>query len=143
VREIFRPYHDRIESELDRRSQACRPAALIAMHSFTTVFMGVARPWHAGVLYNRDPRFAHLLIALLKREEGLVVGDNEPYDVNDATDYTIPVHGERRGLHHVAIEIRQDLIAGDQGQRTWAALLARLLPQAYHELVAARVLGPA
>ncbi|HEY6700416.1 MAG TPA: N-formylglutamate amidohydrolase [Pseudolabrys sp.] len=135
VREIFRPYHDRIESELDRRCQAGRPAALIALHSFTPVFMGVARPWHAGVLYNRDPRFARLLMALLKREEGLVVGDNKPYDVNDATDYTIPVHGERRGLHHVAIEIRQDLIAGDQGQRTWAALLARRLPQAYREQV--------
>jgi predicted N-formylglutamate amidohydrolase len=58
VREIFRPYHDRIEIELDRRRQAGRPTALIAMHSFTPVFMGVARPWHAGVLYNRDPRFA-------------------------------------------------------------------------------------
>jgi predicted N-formylglutamate amidohydrolase len=143
VREIFRPYHDRIESELNRRCQAGRPAALIALHSFTPVFMGVARLWRAGVLYNRDPRFAHLFMALLKREEGLVVGNNEPYDVNDATDYTIPVHGERRGLHHVAIEIRQDLIVGDQGQRTWAALLARLLPQAYQELVAAEALGPA
>jgi predicted N-formylglutamate amidohydrolase len=143
VHEIFRPYHDRIESELNGRCQAGRPAALIALHSFTPVFMGVARPWHAGVLYNRDPRFAHLLMALLKREEGLVVGDNEPYDVNDATDYTIPVHGERRGLHHVAIELRQDLITGDQGQRIWAALLARLLPQAYQELVAAQPLRPA
>ena len=143
VREIFWPYHDRIESELDRRRQAGRPAALIALHSFTPVFMGVARPWHAGVLYNRDPRFAHLLMALLKREEVLMVGDNEPYDVNDATDYTIPVHGERRGLDHVAIEIRQDLIAGDQGQLIWAALLARLLQQAYQELVAAEALGPA
>jgi predicted N-formylglutamate amidohydrolase len=63
--------------------------------------------------------------------------------VNDATDYTIPVHGERRGLDHVAIEIRQDLIAGDQGQLIWAALLARLLQQAYQELVAAEALGPA
>jgi predicted N-formylglutamate amidohydrolase len=72
-----------------------------------------------------------------------VVSDNEPYDVNDATDYTIPVHGERRGLHHVAIEIRQDLIAGDQGQLIWAALLARLLPQAYQELVTAQPLRPA
>ena len=143
VREIFQPYHDRIESELDRRRQAGRPAALIAMHSFTPVFMDVGRPWHAGVLYNRDPRFAHLLMALLEREEGLVVGDNVPYDVNDATDYTIPVHGERRGLHHLAIEIRQDLIAGDQGQLIWAALLARLLPQAYQELVAAQPLRPA
>jgi predicted N-formylglutamate amidohydrolase len=143
MREIFGPYHDRIESELDRRRQAGRPAALISMHSFTPVFMDVARPWHAGVLYNRDPRFAHLLMALLKREEGLVVGDNEPYDVNDATDYTIPVHGERRGMHHVAIELRQDLITSDQGLRIWAALLARLLPLAYRELVAAQPLSPA
>jgi predicted N-formylglutamate amidohydrolase len=142
-REIFRPYHDRIETELERRRQAGRPVALIAMHSFTPFFMGVARPWHAGVLYNRDPRFAHLLMALLKREAGLVVGDNEPYSVTDASDYTIPVHGERRGLHHVAIEVRQDLIADDKRQRAWGPLLARLLPQAYQELVAAEAPRPA
>ena len=137
VREIFRPYHDAIEFELDRRRQAGRPAALIAMHSFTPVFMGEERPWQAGVLYNRDPRFAHLLMALLKRENGLVVGDNEPYSVTDASDYTIPVHGERRGLHHVAIEIRQDLITEAKGQQAWALLFARLLPLAYRALLAA------
>lgn len=137
VREIFRLYHDAIEAELDRRRQAGRPAALIAMHSFTPVFMGVTRPWQTGVLYNRDPRFAHLLMALLKRENGLVVGDNEPYSVTDASDYTIPVHGERRGLHNVAIEIRQDLIAEPQGQQAWASRYARLLPQAYQALLAA------
>lgn len=142
VREIFRPYHDRIETELDRRRQVGRSVALIAMHSFTPVFKEVPRPWHAGVLYNRDPRFAHLLMAMLKREEGIVVGDNEPYSVTDASDYTIPVHGERRGLHQVAIEVRQDLIADDKGQRKWGALLARLLPQAYQELVGAEALSP-
>jgi predicted N-formylglutamate amidohydrolase len=113
------------------------------MHSFTPVFKGVARPWHAGVLYNRDPRFAHLVMALLKRQEGLVVGDNEPYSVTDASDYTIPVHGERRGLHHVAIEVRQDLIADDKGQHAWGPLLACLLAQAYRELVAAEAFRPA
>jgi predicted N-formylglutamate amidohydrolase len=137
LREIFRPYHDRIKAELDRRRQKRRPAALIAMHSFTPVFMGAARRWHAGVLYNRDARFADMLMASLRREEGLVVGDNEPYSVTDESDYTIPVHGERRGLPHVEIEIRQDLIAGDSGQRAWGALLARLLPQAYQELATA------
>ena len=111
------------------------PAALIAMHSFTPVFMSVTRPRHASVLYNRDPRFAHLLMAILQREGGLIVGDNEPYSVTDASDYTIPVHGERRGLHHVAIEIRQDLIADDNGQRAWGVLLARLLAQAYQGLM--------
>jgi predicted N-formylglutamate amidohydrolase len=95
------------------------------------------------VLYNRDPRFAHLLMALLKREDGLVVGDNAPYSVTDELDYTIPVHGERRGLHHVAIEVRQDLIADDRGQRAWGLLLARLLAQAHQQLVAAEAHRPA
>ena len=133
---IFQPYHDRIEAELDRRLAAGQPVALISMHSFTPVYKGVARPWHAGVLYQRDRRLAGLLLPLLRGEAGLVVGENEPYDVSDTTDYTIPVHGERRGLPHVAIEIRQDLIVDDKGQRAWSARLARLLPQAYGELAA-------
>jgi len=137
AREIFRPYHERIEAELERRRQAGRPAVLIALHSFTPVFKGVARPWHAALLYNRDPRFAHRLLALLNEEPGLIVGDNEPYSVSDATDYTIPVHGERRGLQHALVEIRQDLIAEENGQRAWALLLARVLPQAYLGLAAA------
>jgi predicted N-formylglutamate amidohydrolase len=133
-REIFWPYHAAIEAELDRRREARRPAVLIAMHSFTPVFLDVARPWHAGVLYNRDPRLAHLVMALLKREADLTVGDNEPYTIDDTSDYTIPVHGEQRGLHHVAIEVRQDLIVHPAGQQAWAARLAALLPQAYRQL---------
>jgi predicted N-formylglutamate amidohydrolase len=134
VREIFHPYHDRIARELDGRRDAGQPTALISMHSFTPVFKSVARPWHAGVLYQRDPRFAHILLELLHHEHGVVVGDNEPYSVTDDSDYTIPVHGEQRGLHHVALEIRQDLITEDAGQRTWAALFTRLLPLAYERL---------
>ena len=139
VREIFQPYHDRIAGELDRRREAGRPTALISAHSFTPVFKTETRPWHVGVLYNRDRRFAQLMMELLHREEGLVVGDNEPYSVTDASDYTIPIHGEQRDLHHVALEIRQDLIADEAGQRTWAALFARLLPQAYQRLTSVQV----
>jgi predicted N-formylglutamate amidohydrolase len=139
VREIFQPYHDRIATELDRRRDVAHPPALISVHSFTPVFKTVARPWHVGVLYNRDPRFAQTLMELLHREEGLVVGDNEPYSVTDASDYTIPVHGERRDLHHVALEIRQDLIADEAGQRMWAALFARLFSQAHKRLASLQV----
>jgi len=134
AREIFRPYHDRIEAELDRRRQAFRATALISLHSFTPVFKGATRPWHAGVLYNRDARFAHRLMALLNEEKDLFVGDNAPYAVGDASDYTIPIHAERRGLHHVLVEIRQDLIADESGQRAWVLRFARLLPRAYHGL---------
>ena len=130
ARAIFWPYHERITAELDRRQRVGLPAALIALHSFTPVFKGAARPWHAALLYHRDPRLARRLSALLKEDKALIVGDNEPYAVSDATDYTIPVHGERRGLPHALIEIRQDLIAEQQGQRNWAQRLARLLPRA-------------
>src|SRR5665213_1235053 len=95
--EIFRPYHERIEAELDRRQQTGRPVAVISLHSFMPVYKGAQRPWHAGVLYNRDARLAHRLMTLLNAEEELFVGDNAPYFVSDTSDYTIPVHAERRG----------------------------------------------
>ena len=128
---IFRPYHDTIAAALDRRDAEGRTSVLVALHSFTPVFKGVARPWHAAVLYNRDARLARSLFELLQAEDGLVVGDNEPYRVTDLTDYTVPVHGERRGLLHVEIEIRQDQITEPAGQVAWAKRLARLLPAAY------------
>jgi predicted N-formylglutamate amidohydrolase len=131
VTEIFRPYHDRIRAELDRRHSTGMPTVLVTMHSFTPVFKGVARPWHMGLLYNRDDRLAKELMDVLTREDGLVVGDNEPYSVSDATDYTIPVHGERRGLPHIEIEIRQDLIADEAGQRAWAGRTAAALRSAW------------
>ncbi|MBO0739600.1 MAG: N-formylglutamate amidohydrolase [Alphaproteobacteria bacterium] len=127
VNAIFRPYHDTIARALDRR----RAAVLVALHSFTPVFKGVARPWHVAVLFNRDALLAHPLAELLRAEGGLLVGENEPYAVSDLTDYTVPVHAERRGLPHVEIEIRQDLIATPESQRQWAERLARLLPAAY------------
>jgi predicted N-formylglutamate amidohydrolase len=132
AREIFEPYHRRIEQELNRRRAASEPIVLIAMHSFTPSYLSVERPWHIGLLY-RHVAFARVLIDLLRAED-LVVGDNEPYRVSDETDYTLPVHGERRHLPHVGIEIRQDLIAEEVGQDRWATLLARLLPIAYQRL---------
>jgi predicted N-formylglutamate amidohydrolase len=134
IAEIFEPYHRHIVAELDRRRAEGRPTVLIAMHSFTPVFKGVARPWHIGVLYNRDPGFAHILRDLLEAEGDLAVGDNEPYFISDESDYGIPVHGERRGIAHVELEIRQDLIADALGQEAWAERLARLLPRAYDRL---------
>jgi predicted N-formylglutamate amidohydrolase len=119
-----------IEAEIESRRRTGRLAALLALHSFTPTFKGQARPWHVALLHNRDRRLADRLIALFKQEIGLLVGDNEPYFVSDATDYTIPVHGERHGLPHALIEIRQDLIADEAGQQQWAERLARLLPQA-------------
>ncbi|MBB2175872.1 N-formylglutamate amidohydrolase [Gluconacetobacter johannae] len=129
VDEIFRPYHARIADELAARHG--RPTVVVALHSFTPDMDGVPRPWHAGVLHNRAPRFGLIVKSLLEEEGGLLVGDNEPYALTDGSDYTIPVHAERNGLAYVELEIRQDLVADARGQREWADRLARVLPQAW------------
>ena len=124
---VFTPYHDRITALLDARAAAGRRSVFVAMHSFTPVFKGESREMHVGVLYDRDTAFADALLRLLRAEPGLVVGANAPYAVTPDSDYGVPVHGEQRGLRHVEIEIRQDLIAEPDGQAAWAALFARLL----------------
>jgi predicted N-formylglutamate amidohydrolase len=129
-REIFVPYHERIRALLDARHAAARRTVFVAMHSFTPVFKGEPRAMQVGVLYNRDARLAAILLELLRAEGDLVVGENAPYAVSDVTDYGVPVHAEKRGLPHVEIEIRQDLIADEAGQTEWAARFARLLRDA-------------
>jgi predicted N-formylglutamate amidohydrolase len=128
--EIFDPYHNQLRALLDERLAAGRPTILVAQHSMTNIFKGVRREMHAEVLYNRDRRFAGLVLDMLRREAGLVVADNEPYSVSDATDYTIPRHGEARGLPHVEIEIRQDLVNEAAGQAQWALRIAGALRDA-------------
>src|SRR6185437_10898185 len=108
-REVFDPYHRRIDEAIGQRLRNKRPTILVSLHSFTPVYAGIARPWHIAALYQRDTTLPPLLLHALRAEGDLVVGDNEPYAVNDATDYTIPMHGEARGLINTGIEIRQDL----------------------------------
>ena len=130
--EILHPYQRAIAACIARRHAAGRRTILIALHSFTPTYDGVARPWHAGILHeNTDPaiddRFAIRVLRAFADEPGLVVGDNEPYRLTPASDYTIPLHAWSAGLDHVELEIRQDLIAGEMGQAEWAARVARLL----------------
>lgn len=127
---IFAPYHNRVSALLDARHAARKRSILIAIHSFTPLFHGVSRPWHIGIQYNRDPGLSRAMIAELSGDESLCVGDNQPYSVNDETDYSIPVHAESRGLPHLLIELRHDLIENDADQRAWAQRLIDSLPLA-------------
>jgi predicted N-formylglutamate amidohydrolase len=133
-RAIFDLYHATIAGEIDRRTAAGRRTVVIAMHSFTPVFKNVARIVEIGVLYHRDTRLAAIMLNLLRSEGGLIVGDNEPYAITDTSDYTIPIHGEARGLDHVEIEIRQDLIADASDQTRWGDRMAALLTEANERL---------
>lgn len=132
--DVFEPYHRAIDAAIERRVRAGMPTVLVALHSFTPVYAGIARPWHIGALYQHDRRLPPLLMQHLRAEGDLVVGDNEPYAVSNETDYTIPVHGERRGLINTGIEIRQDLISDQAGEAQWAQRLARIFSEIEREL---------
>jgi predicted N-formylglutamate amidohydrolase len=137
---IFDPYHRRIDEIIDQRLHAGLPIVLVSLHSFTPVYAGIARPWHIGTLYHRDTALPPRVLKLLRAEADLVVGDNEPYAVSDETDYTIPVHGELRGLMSTGIEIRQDLISDRAGEKSWADRLARIFAEIETMLRAERLI---
>jgi predicted N-formylglutamate amidohydrolase len=125
--EIFHPYHDAIAGAIDEREASERLTVLVAVHSCTPVFHGVSRPWDVGILYEHDPRFARILLELLGNKPHLCVGDNEPYFMTSDKDYSAPVHGQARGIPHVELEIRQDLVETPEGQEEWAEFLADVL----------------
>jgi predicted N-formylglutamate amidohydrolase len=129
---IFDPYHAEIARLIAARG-AVKPI-YVAMHSFTPVYLGVARPMQVALLYNRNPRLSMILADLLRAEPEMLVTENDPYRVSDESDYGVPVHAEGGGLDYLEIEIRQDLIEDAQGQAEWSARLARLLPLAARRL---------
>lgn len=120
--ELFEPYHDAVETLLAER--AGRPTMLLSIHSFTPdIGDGEPRPWRISIAYGKDDRLARLLIPAL-RADGTIVGDNQPYSVTADSDYSIPVHGERRGIPHVLVETRQDGIRTLEDAGVWAEKLA-------------------
>lgn len=124
---FHRPYHAAINAEIEAALAEGAVPALLSLHSFTPVWRGLARPWHAAVLWDSDPRFNRELIDALAAPGDLIVGDNEPYDGALRGD-CLYRHATLRGLAGSLLEIRQDLIADVEGQRAWADRLAGLLP---------------
>lgn len=119
----FRPFHAAVAACLDARRG--RPTIVIGVHSFTPVYLGIARPWQAGLLYADAVALGRGMIEALATEPGLTIGDNEPYRIEPEHDYTVPVHGDARGLPAALIEVRQDLLAEEAGIEAWAARLER------------------
>lgn len=126
IKRFYEPYHAAIDTVLDAAIAAGKPPAILSIHSFTENWRGRPRPWHATVLWDRDPRLAKPLVDALRAEPGLITGENEPYTGRLKGD-SLYVHGTKRGLAHALIEIRQDLIRDAAGQSAWAERLARIV----------------
>ncbi len=121
------PYHDAVDRQIKVALTKGRIPTIVSIHSFTPSWRGKARAWHAGVLWDKDPRLALPLLRVLSEDEGLMVGDNEPYGGFLKGD-TLYRHCTKPGLPHALLEIRQDLIDTEKGQVEWAERLARILP---------------
>lgn len=127
IQSFFQPYHDRIAEQLaDFAARGIVPA-MIAVHTCSPVFDRVVRPWHIGIMWDKDPRIPVPLMQTLASMEGICIGDNEPYSGRHPHDFTIDHHAEAAGLPHAGIEVRQDLVADKEGARQWAGILAKAL----------------
>lgn len=124
---IHGAYHAVIEACLAQRRALHLPTMLIAIHSYTPVFLGKARPWQVGIVFDDDRRLADHLISGLEADPELTVGINEPYSPADNVYYTVARHARPRDLPAAMIEIRNDEIGDEAGQRDWADRLAKIL----------------
>ena len=120
----FWPYHREVDRLLDGKTADDRRVCLLVVHSFTPVMKGFVRPWHVGVLWNDDPRLPAPLLAELRRDPALVVGDNEPYSARASYEYTLTAHARSRAIPHCSLEVRQDLMGTPEEARAWGQKLA-------------------
>lgn len=126
IETCFAPFQTRLSQLLNARQMAGRPTIIAGVHSFTPVYKGISRPWHAGILFRRSALFGRALVEALGGAAAHIA-ENQPYRIDDASDYTVPVHGEARGLDAVLVEIRQDLISDGPGAADWAKRLGPAL----------------
>jgi len=119
---LFDPYQDTIAAWLSKPEKKIH--CLLSIHSFTPSLGGIDRPWSIGVCYRLHAPLAKQWQSALRARTDEPVGDNEPYEVEEDVDYTIPVQGERRGIPSIMLEIRQDQIEDDAAAQRWSNLIA-------------------
>ena len=126
---LFHPYHEAVAEVLGRIRSRGETPAYVALHTFTPNMNGMARPWHFGVLWDRDARIARPLIEALRKRTGLLVGDNEPYSGRDHGAFSNGHHATPAGLPNAMIEIREDLLADEAGIARCESTLAEVLEE--------------
>ncbi|MDQ0470793.1 N-formylglutamate amidohydrolase [Labrys wisconsinensis] len=129
AREVYEPFHAALTAIVAARS-AVGPVAVVSVHSFTPVYRGTPRPWHVGILFDRDRRLSQPILQALRRETGLVVGENQPYSPDDRVYHTLDRHAQSRGLPSVMVEIRNDLVATPEAEEAWGERLADVIADA-------------
>lgn len=126
----FHPYHAAVESILDDHASRRPPSILLSIHSMTDNLAGSRRPWQIAFSSHEDRSLAQSVMDILRRSSDIVVGDNQPYSMELAIDYSIPFHALRRNLPYLQVEFRQDQVQDAQAQVRWAKRFANALAEA-------------
>lgn len=134
VDEIYRPFQTALRTLVKDRQAAGSQTVLVTIHSFTPIYRGVAREVEIGILHDVDGRLADEMLIAGHRSDKFVVLRNQPYGPQDGVTHTLKEHGLANGLLNVMIEVRNDLITTEDGQRVMADFLARLIEQSLTEL---------
>jgi predicted N-formylglutamate amidohydrolase len=119
----FEPYHAAVESVIMDRGDS----VATSIHSMTPCLAGAVRPWQIALSSHLDRRLAEPMLEALRSPGDITVGDNQPYDLDPAVDYSIPFHAMRRNILYLQVEFRQDEVAGRTGQIRWARRFAKAL----------------
>lgn len=126
--EIFHPYHDALKKELSSHLIGEQTPVMISIHSFTPALnKQEPRRWHAGILWDKDPRLPVQLLTELSKDKAIIVGDNQPYSGRHIADYSIDHHAELNGYAHVCVEVRQDLLSNEPGIQEWTDRMVSVL----------------
>jgi predicted N-formylglutamate amidohydrolase len=126
---FHQPYHAVIARTIDGKLASGRQPVVLSIHSMTATMRGTVRPWQIAVCWDTDQRLSLPMLDALRAHAGIVIGDNEPYNLDPNEDYSVPIHATRRGLKHLQIEFRQDEVADQAGQQRWAQLFGDCLEQ--------------
>lgn len=124
---FFTPYHAAIDAVIERKRAAGQAPAIFSIHSMTPTMAGVARPWQVAISWHQDQRLSTPMLAALRQVPGITVGDNQPYALDPAEDYSVPHHAMRHGLAHIQVEFRQDEVATPEGIAVWARIFGNAL----------------
>ncbi len=127
IDEFFWPYHNKFAQILDEFQAKGIHPVILAIHTFTRVYHGMERPWDTGLMWDTDDRMALPFMDNLRQHADILVGDNQPYTALDPLGYAFDVHARKRGLPHLFIEVRQDLVTDELGVMRWATIIHQAL----------------
>lgn len=128
---FFRPYHLAIDAALCKAERLEHTPVFVSIHTCASSMNGLSRPWDIGISWTRDERVAAPLLEGLAGLRGITIGNNQPYALEIGCDFTTPEHAMTRGLAHLQLELRQDLVSTVEAANRWADILYSLIRDAY------------